>query len=193
MSAAEKDVVTSDNLKVKQGCFTPWAAIVCLGCDKKGLEETPGRAHYEKRLAKLRALDAEALVDCPEGDLLAMCDTCREPCWVRADVAILQRLGYRISELDWEGPHGWRIAQTGGMCAALIMTTTVTPANREIVATAMDGPLYIGEYDSEEWVDPIRSEEIESSTDRDPDALREAIDCAARTMIEWACHPKGDR
>jgi len=178
-----------NSLNVKQGCFTPWAAIVCLGCDKKKLEESPGQgAHYEKRLTKLRTLDVEALVDCPKGDLLAMCDTCREPCWIRADVAILQRLHYRISELAWEGPHGCHLAQTGGMCAALIMTTTVTPANREIVATAMDGPLYLGEYDTEEWVDPIRSEEI--AQPHDPDTLREAIDHAARTMIEWASSPK---
>lgn len=145
--------------KARHGVWTPWASVLCVECDYAALKESTRSQHYAKHLAAVAKMDRAAEVECPEGDLLAACDNCHCPCWARKDVALLQQVGYKTSDLDWEGPFGWELEQTGGMCAALVFSTA---DDREIVVTAMDGDLFVGEYakvgdDEERWMDPIRT------------------------------------
>lgn len=98
-------------------------------------------------------MDRTAEVACPEGDALGTCEKCGTACWVRDDVAWLQRVGFRSSDLDWEGPFGWAMQQTGGMCAAMVFSSDA----QQVVVTAMDGFFLVGRYmaTDEEWADPI--------------------------------------
>lgn len=141
--------------QARRGTWTPWASVLCVECEHTELKDGPSGQHYKTRLAAVSKMERTEEVTRPDGQLCATCDKCRCQCWVRDDVALLQQVGYETSDLDWEGPFGWALQQTGGMCAALVYTTE----DREIVVTAMDGYFYIGEYPltNPEWDHATRS------------------------------------
>ncbi len=132
-------------MKLLRGVWTPWATVWCLPCDLKlGRRTTPG--------GRVRSLpvDFDAPVDRPdEFDGPATCDECGAMCWVRHDVSLLQGVGDAFNERTWEAPMAANLAQTGGMCCALIVTFA-EPSTRTIYVTAMDGPIVIGDYASED-------------------------------------------
>jgi hypothetical protein len=179
--------------KARHGAWTPWAAVLCVECEYATLQ---GQASYPRRLQALKSMQRAAEVGCPEGDLEAVCNTCRCACWVRSDVALLQQIGYQTSELDWEGPFGWALEQTGGMCSALVLAT----AKHEIVVTAMDGDFFIGAYakgdDSDErWMEPLRtwqSEALYEDSVLKPEALlKTLVEQCAKKAIEFIYAPNG--
>jgi hypothetical protein len=140
-------------------------------------------------------MDRTAEVERADGDLLGSCDVCRCACWVRTDVALLQRVGFKASDLDWDGPFGWSLQQTGGMCAALVFTTE----GREVVVTAMDGDFFIGEYtcvegDDPNWNEPIRQWQSASLYEGDDmksaELLEAMVEECARKAIEFVRSPK---
>ncbi len=138
------------------GAWTPWASVLCAECDYAALKDSDRARHYARHLGALSTMTRTAEVPCPDGDALATCDTCHCSCWVRDDVALLQRVGFRSSDLDWKGPFGWALEQTGGMCAALVFSTE----HRQVVVTAMDGMFLVGEYErggEESWSTPLRT------------------------------------
>lgn len=170
-------------VKARLGVWTPWSLVLCVECDYAGLRDGSRGQHYVSRLKTLAAMNRTEDVARPEGDLIASCDNCHCPCWVRKDVALLQQVGFKSSDLDWEGPFGWSLEQTGGMCAALVFTTD----DREVVVTAMDGEFFIGEYrrieddsNEEPWIDAIRTWKSESLYQGDE--LKDAI--ALEAMVE---------
>ncbi len=188
-----------------QGVWTPWARVLCLSCDLKDITEGANKHRattYAKHVDAIKNLGEDGrqkLVPQPEGELLGWCDSCRGRCWVRADVAMCQAVGFAMSDLDWEGDHGWRLDQTGGMCCALVVTYLPyfdenDKPTREIVFTAMDG-LFAAEYDTSaedfEWVDHLR----EASFSEDPycwryedvtvDGMWEQAKQIATTIIGW--------
>lgn len=171
-------MMTTSDIKARNGVWTPWAQVLCVECDYAALKNSPRAQHYDKHLQAVTAMNRTAEVACPEGNLLGVCDTCRCKCWVRTDVALLQQVGFKSAELDWEGPFGWALEQTGGMCAALVFSTET----REVVVTAMDGDFFVGEYaraaeDEERWIDALRTWQSESFY-RD-DAMKATGDLAA--------------
>ena len=141
----------------RQGVWTPWAAILCVACEQVVLDARP--AHYGKRRAFLATLDVAAHVAPSEGELLAKCDTCRCACYVEAEVALLQRIGFAASERAWEhGTVGVALEQTGGMCAALVLTDRARGV--QVVVTGLDGNFVIGRYavenpDEATWDEPL--------------------------------------
>lgn len=135
----------------RQGVWTPWAAVLCVACEQIELR---GLTHYERRIAYLASVDVNALIDRPDGTLLAVCDECRCECWVTAEIALLQRIKFSASALAWDhGTFGVELAQTGGMCAALVLVGSDT--GQQIVVTGLDGTLVIGRYADEDWNDPL--------------------------------------
>lgn len=167
--------------KARNGVWTPWSLVLCVECDYAGLKDSPREQHYVSRLRTLAAMNRTEEVVQPEGDLIASCDVCHCQCWVRKDVALLQRVGFKSSDLDWEGPFGWALEQTGGMCAALVFTTD----DREVVVTAMDGEFFVGEYkivgeDEERWMDAIRT--WQSATLYQDGELKDAV--ALEALVE---------
>lgn len=158
-ATAENTTPTVATTKARNGVWTPWAQVLCDECDYVGLKGTPALSPaYWERYKALIAKARTAEVEQPDGDQLGACNECRCPCWVRADVALLQQVGFKTAELDWEGPFGWALEQTGGMCAALVFTTD----EREVVVTAMDGEFLIGVYkragaEDERWMDALRT------------------------------------
>lgn len=141
--------------QARRGVWTPWSLVLCVECDYTALKDGPRAQHHAARLRTLSRMKRAEEVTRPEGHLCGVCDICHCPCWVRDDVALLQHVGYETSDLDWEGPFGWALQQTGGMCCALVYTTD----DREIVVTAMDGEFYVGEYPltNPEWDQATRS------------------------------------
>lgn len=186
---------TTGTTKARNGVWTPWAQVLCVECDYVGLQESFERGmHYGKHLKTVAAMDRTAEIDQPDGHQLGTCDKCHRGCWVRSDVALLQQVGLKSADLDWEGPFGWALEQTGGMCAALVLTTD----DREVVVTAMDGEFFIGEYktagDSDErWMDAIRTWQSEGLY-RD-DAMKPAaelavlVEACARKAIDLIRNP----
>ena len=134
--------MTSEIVKARQGAWTPWASVLCAECEHADLKSSSRGEIYAKRLKVVTAMSRQEEVDRLAGTLLGRCDQCRHTCWVRDDVALLQQVGFKSSDLDWEGPFGWALQQTGGMCAALVFST----AGRQIVVTAMDDEFFVGEY-----------------------------------------------
>lgn len=126
----------------RNGVWTPWAEVLCVECDYAALKDSPRAQQYSKHFDVVSAMERTVEVTRPDGDLQGVCNACRCNCWVRQDVALLQQVGFQASELDWEGPFGWTLKQTGGMCAALVFTAE----GREIVVSAMDGEFFVGEY-----------------------------------------------
>ena len=182
--------LASDVVKARNGAWTPWAAVLCVECEYADLKSSSRGEIYARRLTVVTALPRTLDVEQPEGDLLGSCNSCRCPCWVRDDVALLQQVGFKASELNWEGPFGWALQQTGGMCAALVFETD----GRQIVVTAMDGTFYIGEYahiDGEEdsWDRVLRTWESASLYDdgemKDVPALTVMVEECARKAIEF--------
>ncbi len=172
----------------RNGVWTPWAQVLCVECDYTGLKDSPRAQHYAKHLTAVSAMARTAEVARPEGDLMGVCDNCRCKCWVRQDVALLQQVGLKSSDLDWEGPFGWSLEQTGGMCAALVFSTE----GREIVVTAMDGEFFVGEYENtddedERWNEHTRMWKSESLYDGDElkaaSALEAMVEECARKVI----------
>lgn len=186
--------MTETEFKARNGAWTPWAQVLCVECDYAALKDSPRAQHYARRFKVVAAMKRTEEVPCPNGNLLGVCDNCHCECWVRSDVALLQQVGFKTSELDWEGPFGWTLQQTGGMCAALVFSTET----HEIVVTAMDGDIFVGEYPQpvEEWANPRRSWQSESLY-RD-DALRPTGDLTAmveqctRKVIEFVNNPLPD-
>lgn len=178
--------MTLDNSKALHGVWTPWSLVLCVECDYAALKDSPREQHYAKRLQTLTAMDLTAEVERPEGHLIGVCATCHRECWVRDDVALIQQVGFKASEMDWEGPFGWALEQTGGMCAALVFTTD----DREVVVTAMDGEFFVGEYklvgddDDDRWTTPIRK--WQSTTLYRDDALKPMSELTA--MVEECAH-----
>lgn len=182
--------MSDETVKARQGAWTPWAAVVCVECEHTDLKGSSRGEIYGRRLKAIEVLDRALEVEEPEGQLLGSCNECRRPCWVRDDVALLQRVGYKSSDLDWEGPFGWALQQTGGMCAALAFSTE----GRQIVVTAMDGSFYVGEYahiEGEEdcWDRPLRTWESapwhEGGTSKSSSALAALVEECARKVIEF--------
>lgn len=173
--------------------------MLCVECDYVALKaniRTPAE-HYAKHFQVVAAMDRTAEVGRPDGQLLGTCNTCHCSCWVRFDVALLQQVGFKTSELDWEGPFGWALEQTGGMCAALVFQA----GERDVVVTAMDGTFFVGEYariadDSmeEPWMDAIRtwqSETLYTGDDPRPSIeLGALVDECARKVIELVRNPQ---
>jgi hypothetical protein len=190
-------VITADtNTLARNGVWTPWSQVLCVECDLAGLKDSPRAQHYDKHLKAIAAMNRTEEVARPDGHELGVCDACRRPCWTRTDVALLQQVGFRSSDLDWQGPFGWALQQTGGMCCALVFGTD----DREIVVTAMDGYFFVGEYaripdDSPEepWMDAIRtwqSEGLYADDDLRPSTdLGVIADQCARKVIEFARTP----
>ena len=183
-----------DVVKARNGAWTPWAAVLCVECEHTDLQSSSRGESYAKRLQFVTALERTRNVEQPEGDLLGTCNSCQCPCWVRDDVALLQQVGFKSSDLDWEGPFGWALQQTGGMCAALVFSTE----GRQIVATAMDGAFYLGEYahiDGEEdsWDRALRTWESASLYEDDElksvAALTAMAEECARKAIEFIRQP----
>ena len=186
--------MSSETVKARQGAWTPWAAVVCVECEYTDLKNSSRGEVYARRLQLVAALDRTAEVERPEGQLLARCNECRSPCWVRDDVALLQQVGFKSSDLDWEGPFGWALQQTGGMCAALVFSTE----DREIVVTAMDGEFFVGEYahvdgQATDWDESIRrwkSESLYEGDELKPAAvLTSMVEECARKVIEFIRQP----
>lgn len=186
--------MTATVTKARNGAWTPWAQVLCVECEFAVLKSSSRGDSYARRLKTVAALDRTAEVECPEGDLLALCDECRCMCWTRDDVALLQQVGFRSSDLDWEGPFGWALQQTGGMCAALVFSTD----GRQIVVTAMDGEFYIGEYthvdgEEESWDRPLRTWQSAAfyadGSMKDPPALGVLADECARKAIDFIGNP----
>lgn len=142
----------------RNGVWTPWAFVLCVECDYVGLKDSGRAETYARHLAALASMDRTKEVDRPDGDLMGVCNVCKCRCWVREDVALIQQVGYRTTELDEDGPFGWNLEQTGGMCAALVYAVE----GREIVVTAFDGEFCVGEYaatddeDEERWNEHMR-------------------------------------
>ena len=186
---------SSEPVKARQGAWTPWAAVVCVECEHVDLKSSSRGEIYARRLKVVEALDGTLEVERPHDDqLLGSCNECRRPCWVRDDVALLQRVGYKSSDLDWEGPFGWALQQTGGMCAALVFSTD----GRQIVVTAMDGAFYVGEYahteDGEDcWDRPLRTWEslpwYDAGTAKSSSELVALIEECARKVVEFVHQP----
>jgi len=183
-------MTTTTEIKARNGVWTPWAEVLCVECDYAALKNSPRAQHYAKRLAAVAAMARTEEVARPEGDLMGVCNDCRCKCWVRKDVALLQQVGYKASELDWEGPFGWSLEQTGGMCAALVFATE----GREIVVTAMDGEFFVGEYENtddedERWSTHIRTwtsaSLYEGDELKDASALAVLVDACARQVIAF--------
>lgn len=178
------------------GIWTPWARVLCAECDYADLKDTQRWKSYPQRFRTVIAMNRTAVVDQPEGNALATCDACQCPCWARSDVVLLQQVGYKASELDWEGPFGWELEQTGGMCCALVFSTE----GREIVVTAMDGEFMVGEYvllkddeDGDRWIDPLRlwtSASLYADGElKDAAALEAMVEECARKVIEFVRSP----
>ena len=151
-------------MKARNGVWTPWALVLCVECDYVALKDSSRAEHYATHLQAVTKMERTAEIEQPEGHLLGVCNTCRCACWVRDDVALLQQVGFKASELDWEGPFGWELQQTGGMCAALVFSTET----REVVVTATDGEFFVGEYerakneDEQCWDTALRTWQSES-------------------------------
>jgi hypothetical protein len=184
--------VSADNVtKARNGAWTPWARVLCVECEYAVLKDNPPRGlSYAARLKAVAAMARTANVARPDGDGLASCDECRCKCWVRDDVALLQQVGFKSSELDWEGPFGWELRQTGGMCSALVFSTE----GRQIVVTAMDTTFYVGEYahtedEDDTWDRPLRTWESASlyldGEMKDTSALEVMVDECARKVIAF--------
>src|SRR6185295_565135 len=177
--------------KARNGVWTPWAQVLCIECDYRALKNSGDHAdRYAKHLHALESKDRTAEVPREDGNQLGYCDTCRTRCWARSDVALLQQVGFRSSDLDWDGPFGWSLQQTGGMCAALVFTID----GREIVVTAMDGFFYVGEYARAEgadsdWDSPIRTWQSGPFGEADTQ-LAALVEQCAGTVIEWLRAPK---
>ena len=172
----------------------PWARVLCVECEHADLKHNSRGEFYAKRLKAVAAMDRAAEVEQPEGLLLATCNECRCACWARDDVALLQQVGFKVSDLDWEGPFGWALQQTGGMCAALVFSTE----GRQIVVTAMDGTFYIGEYahtDGEEdsWDRVLRTWEsaafYEDGVMKRASALTVMVEECTHKVIEFIRQP----
>jgi hypothetical protein len=166
-----------------------------LECDYEAIKDSRLAEIYAHHFESISKMQRSAEVACPEGESLATCDECKCACWVRDDVALLQRVGFRSADLDWKGPFGWRLEQTGGMCAALVFTTDA----REIVVTAMDGMFLVGEYervsgDESSWDDCLRAwESAPFFRDEDepltPDEMESLVAECARQVLEFVRHP----
>jgi hypothetical protein len=186
--------MSNETVKARQGAWTPWARILCVECEYAVLKDSSRGQSYATRFKAVTAMERTAEVARPDGNLLASCDECRCTCWVRDDVALLQQVGFKSSDLDWEGPFGWALQQTGGMCSALVFTTE----GREIVVTAMDSEFFIGEYacvdgEASEWNESIRRWKSESLYEddelKDTRALEAMVDECARKVIEFIRQP----
>ena len=187
-SSFEVAASISNPSTARNGVWTPWAQVLCVECDYVALKESPRAAGYAKHLAAVAAMTRTAEVARPEGELLGVCNTCRCACWVRSDVALLQQIGFKTSELDWEGPFGWSLEQTGGMCSALVFTTE----GREVVVTTMDGEFFVGEYaavgdEDERWMDALRTWQsaslYEDNELKDVGVLTTMVEECARQVI----------
>ena len=185
---------TNEITKARRGVWTPWARVLCVECEHAHLKSSAHGEFYARRLKVVAALSREEETARPAGELIGLCEECRCACWVRDDVALLQQVGFRASDLDWEGPFGWELRQTGGMCAALVFSTE----GREIVVTAMDAAFYVGEYaviEGEEasWDQPLRTWESASLYDDDQlkaaPALGAMSEECTRKAIEFIRNP----
>ena len=168
------------------GVWTPWASVLCLSCDYDALQGTDRAKSYAAHFAAVSEMQRDSLVTRPDGNLEATCDACKCACWVRDDVALLQGVGFAVAGLDWNGPWGWELQQTGGMCAALVFTTAFA---REIVVTAMDGCFVIGEYvkgtDESYWDNPLRTWESAHFWNQERDEMA-AVDELSSLVAECA-------
>lgn len=174
----------------RNGVWTPWAFVLCVECDYAGLKDSGRSETYARHLAALASMNRTQEVDRPDGDLMGTCDVCKCRCWVREDVALIQQVGYKTTELDEEGPFGWGLEQTGGMCAALVFTAS----GREIVVTAFDGEFCVGEYnvtddEDERWSDHTRlwtsSSLYDGGETKDAATLAAMVEECAKKVIEF--------
>lgn len=100
--------MSAEPTKARNGVWTPWAQVLCVECDYAGLKNSPRAQHYPKHLQVVAAMNRTEEVARPEGHELGICNNCQCPCWTRTDVALLQQVGFRSSDLDWEGPFSIR-------------------------------------------------------------------------------------
>lgn len=177
--------------KARLGAWTPWAQVLCNECDYVGLKSSPSAQTFASRLQKLAAMDRAKEVEQPDSEvLIGTCDGCGCACWVRDDVALLQRVGRRASDL---GYPGFTLQQTGGMCAAL----SVEAGGHMICLTAMDGGFMLGDYVmvGDEWWDHLirtwdSGQLYEDGAWKDVEG---AIDECARKAIEFIQHPEAPK
>jgi hypothetical protein len=178
----------------RRGVWTPWSQVVCAQCDDVALRD--GRRRSMHQVAEATRGDPAELVQQPDGQMMATCDECQAACWVRGDVALLQRLGRRISEF---GTTPWRLEQTGGMCAALV----IAALDREIAVVAQDGKFDAGEYEMEPngetyWDESLRDWSSaplyrDDGEPVDEGALADATTACAREVVRWAQEGDPDR
>ena len=186
---------THEVTKARNGVWTPWSAVLCVVCDYAALKDSLRATHYAKHVEALAAMNRTEEVERPDSQLIGDCNNCHCACWVRYDVSLLQQVGFKAADLNWEGPFSWELEQTGGMCAALTFSTE----GRKIVVTAMDGTIYVGEYavtaGEEEWWDhPLRKWESapihgDDNELKDASALKALVEEAARKAIEFIRTP----
>lgn len=196
MTPTESTATTSE-IKARNGVWTPWALVLCIECDYAELKRGERAKHYAEHLEAVAKMNRTAEVTRPEGDLMGVCNLCHCKCWVRDDVALLQQVGFKTSDLDWEGPFSWELEQTGGLCAALVFLTDT----HRVVVTAMDGEFYVGEYTlaDESWEDQLLSwqsaslyvSDARDSEMKDGTALDALVDECARKVIEFVRSPGG--
>jgi len=177
--------MSAEVTKARNGAWTPWAQVLCIECEYTTLKSSSRGQSYATRFKAVTAMARTTEVERPEGLLLASCDECRCSCWARKDVALIQQVGFKSSDLDWEGPFGWALQQTGGMCAALVFQAK----GRQIVVTAMDGAFYIGEYAhadgaDDSWDQPLRT--WESASLYEDDELK-SVPALTAMVDECAC------
>lgn len=185
---------TNEITKARRGVWTPWAQVLCVECEHTHLKSSSLGKFYARRLKVVAVLSRKEEIPQPASERSGLCEKCRCACWVRDDVALLQQVGFRSADLDWEGPFSWELCQTGGMCAALVFSTE----GREIVVTAMDTTFYVGEYATVEgkgasWDQPLRTWESASLYNddqlKDGPALGAMSEECARKAIDFIRNP----
>lgn len=119
----------------RPGIWTPWASVLCFPCHGPAFKRGPNEI---RQMADPEMAEHSAKQPCRPGESAGRCDKCGEGVWVRDDVGLLQRIQSEI---------GGELQQTGGMCAALMVGT---PDGRLLCFSALDGPICMGLYPSED-------------------------------------------
>jgi hypothetical protein len=174
-------------MKARNGAWTPWARVLCDDCDYDSLKNSPSASVFASRVQSLASRSRQKKIEQPDSEtLIGTCDGCGCKCWVRDDVALLQRISAKTTDLGGPTSH---MEQTGGMCAALAIDTE----HNRIRITAMDGGFAVCEYEriDGEWWDHLRRtwdsamlfEDGAWKADR---VLKAAIEECARKVIEFS-------
>lgn len=135
-------------MKLKHGIWTPWAQVLCYDChgnDFCGKQLDSGKDRLMKGLL------AEPL----EYERVGHCDQCRHPISIGADIAMLQDLRGELG--DREVPS--HMAQTGGMCSALVIPLCEGDGPHIMVTDAIEPEdtedeylaIFYHDFEEEDW------------------------------------------